>query len=335
LDKKLPEVIDLFSGCGGLALGFQRAGFNVTYGIEIMEAAVETASYNLDWRNGKETKHICGDITQMDFMDIKKFIGKNGCIVIGGPPCQAYSLAGRAKLRSLGESRENTNDKRGYLYQDFLRYAIGLEARAIVMENVPEATDYGGMNIPQEVCEILEKENYTAAWTVLNAADYGVPQIRERLFVIAVKKGEKKDFELPVPTNISADNKKTPNQQRFKSFSKFPNFVMPKQPGVKLSHWVTVSEAISDLPVLFPNAYGKYQSNKINTPMKYTSSPQNEYQKTMREWFGFDLGVVTGNCFRKTSRDFPIFSEMQQGDDYIEASKLRTEFLKRHVLQGE
>ncbi len=152
----LPEVIDLFSGCGGLAMGFEKAGYNITHGVDIMEDATKNASYNLDLRYGKDTMHICADITSLDPDVFKNKIGPDGCIVIGGPPCQAYSLAGRGKLKSLGEERINTNDARGYLYKDFLRFVIGLNARAVVMENVLEAVNYGGENIPQIVCEELE-----------------------------------------------------------------------------------------------------------------------------------------------------------------------------------
>ena len=329
MNNNLPEVIDLFSGCGGLALGFQSAGFHITHGIELMPEAVETASYNLHWRFGEESKHICGDITQMDYKEIRKSIGNSGCIVIGGPPCQAYSLAGRAKLRSLGEDRINTNDKRGYLYQDFLRFALGLDARAIVMENVPEATDYGGENIPQKVCEILEKNNYTAFWTVLNSADYGVPQIRERVFAIAIKKSEFNSIMMPQPTNVGPDDKKTPNQQRFKSFCAYSNFKIPVQASDSLPPWVTVGEALSDLPELFPSAQTKYVLNKINMPLKYKTEPQCEYEHIMREWYGLDMGMVSGNCFRKTLRDYPIFAEMKQGDGYVEASIIADEILRR------
>ena len=184
----LPEVIDLFSGCGGLALGFQKSGFRITHGIELIPSATKTAAYNLDWRFGKKSKHICGDITKLDSSIFKNSIGKNGCIVIGGPPCQAYSRVGKGKLRSLGEEIINTKDARGYLYQDFLRFALELDAKAVVMENVPESTNFGGENIPNKICRILEKSGYNAIWTILNSADYGVPQIRERVFVIALKK---------------------------------------------------------------------------------------------------------------------------------------------------
>ena len=113
---KLPKIIDLFSGCGGLALGFEKAGFEVAAGIELMPEACKTIATNLCWRYGKEENHLCADITQIEGDIFKDKFGEEGCIVIGGPPCQAYSLAGRGKLKSLGEDRINTNDARGYLY---------------------------------------------------------------------------------------------------------------------------------------------------------------------------------------------------------------------------
>lgn len=322
LTDNLPEVIDLFSGCGGLALGFQAAGFRITHGIELMKEAAETASYNLHWRFGEESEHICGDITELSPDIFKDKIGDNGCIVIGGPPCQAYSLAGRAKLRSLGEHRVNTNDKRGYLYQDFLRFVLALDARAVIMENVPEATNYGDRNIPQIVCDILEENGYDAYWTVLNAADYGVPQIRERVFVIALRRGEKSFISLPVPTHTNADDKKTQTQMRFNSFSEYENFQLPNEAGDDLPSWVTVGDAFGDLPELFSTPYTKYVLNKINMPLDYRCEPQNDFQNQMRNWYGPGISVVTGHCYRKTLRDFPIFAEMKQGDDFVEASNI-------------
>lgn len=328
MNNNLPEVIDLFSGCGGLALGFQSAGFRITHGIEIDKEAVETASYNLHWRYGEETGHICGDITQMDASVFKDNIGKNGCIVIGGPPCQAYSLVGRAKLRSLGKHRENINDKRGYLYQDFLRFVFELQARAVVMENVPEATNYGGKNIPQTVCDILEENGYKAFWTVLNSADYGVPQIRERVFVIAVKNGENIRVELPAPVNVCPNDLRTQNQMRFKTFAEYNNFRFPNQGSEELQPWITVGDALSDLPELFPTPQTRYVLNKINMSLPYSSRPENSYQLLMRRWYGTELTSVTGNSFRKTLRDFPIFAEMKQGDDYIQASEIADRLLE-------
>ena len=84
-----PKIIDLFSGCGGLSLGFQKAGFEILLGVELMEKACDTANKNLDNRVGNKSRHICGDITKMDPKDYLDLIGEEGCIVIGGPPCQA------------------------------------------------------------------------------------------------------------------------------------------------------------------------------------------------------------------------------------------------------
>ena len=166
----------------------------------------------------REQTHICGDITEIDADVFKNRFGEEGCIVIGGPPCQAYSLAGRAKLRSLGENRVNTNDARGYLYQDFLRFVYDLDAKAVVMENVPESTNFGDMNIPEIVCESLEKHGYNAFWTILNSADYGVPQLRERVIVLGIKESEcKENIELPIPTHKCSSDYQTQYQRRFDS----------------------------------------------------------------------------------------------------------------------
>ena len=321
-DNKLPEVVDLFSGCGGLALGFQRAGFKITHGVELVQSAADTASYNLHWRYGEESQHLCGDITKLDPDIFSDKIGSNGCIVIGGPPCQAYSLAGRAKLKSLGEARINTNDKRGYLYQDFLRFALGLKARAIVMENVPESVNYGGKNIPQTVCEILEENGYKAIWTILNSADYGVPQLRERVIVMAINSAEKLDIKMPVPSNRSMEGKITQNQLRFRSLAEFTNFREPLQGGDGCKPWVTVGDAFSDLPSLMPSLECKYKLNKITAGLPYDNDIEADYQRTMRTWYGRVMESVTGNCYRKTLRDYPIFAQMEQGDNYVEASMI-------------
>ena len=322
MDTKLPEVIDLFSGCGGLSLGFQSEGFNVTHGIELMTAATETVSYNEHWRFGKESGHICGSITDMSPDIWKDKIGKNGCIVIGGPPCQAYSLAGRAKLASLGEKRKNTNDARGYLFEDYLRFVYGLNAKAVVMENVPESTNYGGMNVPQKVCDSLRRHGYKAKWTILNAADFGVPQIRERVILIAVKKDLGFDIDLPVPTHKNPEGKKTQNQMRFKSFEENRSFTVPHEPSADAKNWVTVGEALGDLPVLFKNENQKYILERTIAEKDYRTKEQNDYQHVMRNWYGHPELSVTGNCFRRTERDFPIFARMKEGDNYSAAAEI-------------
>ncbi|MDD7219787.1 MAG: DNA cytosine methyltransferase [Clostridia bacterium] len=323
----LPEIIDLFSGCGGLALGFDKAGYDIAGGIELVPAAWDTITSNLCWRYGKEQEtHICGDIKEISGDIFKDRIGPEGSIIIGGPPCQAYSLAGRAKLQSLGEDRKNTNDSRGYLYKEFLRFIFAMKPKAVVMENVPEAANYGGKNIPQIVCESLEKNGYKAKWTILNSADYGVPQIRRRVFVIGLLKELSADIAFPEPTNRSQGNESDEIRKQCERFTECRNFIMPPTAETD-KPWVTVGDALSDLPVLFPSADTKYHLKPINAGMKYRCAPENDYQKLMRSWFGRETSFVTANSFRKTVRDFPIFDKMKQGDNYLDASKIADDIL--------
>lgn len=321
----LPKIIDLFSGCGGLALGFEKAGFEIVAGIELMPEACKTISYNLSWRYGKEETHICGDITEIDGKIFKDRIGEEGCIVIGGPPCQAYSMAGRGKLRSLGEDRVNTNDARGYLYQDFLRFAFDMEARAIIMENVPESTNYGGKNIPETVCKELTEHGYKAYWTVLNSADYGVPQVRERVFVIAIKDEESKEILLPLPTNRNDNDILTQHQKRFEGYKQLTFFKEPNGTDNTFPVWNTVGDAFSDLPELFPNTDSKYKLVSLNIEYPYRKESQNDFQNKMRNWYGKENIGVSANAFRRNTRDFPIFARMKQGDNYVAASKIADE----------
>lgn len=326
----LPKIIDLFSGCGGLALGFDKAGFDINGGIELMPEAHKTITENLCWRHGREEEtHICGDITKTDPGIFQDRYGDEGCIVIGGPPCQAYSLVGRAKLKSLGPDRANTADKRGYLFQDFVRFAIGLDARAVIMENVPESTNYGHVNIPQTVCSMLDSYGYHSFWTVLNSADFGVPQVRERVFVVAVRNDQNIDIDLPRPEYRNPTGNPTTYGRQLSTFAENRNFRMPYGPSGDEPYWVTVGEAFSDLPVLFPTADTKYRLTPMNIGLPYRTEITNTYQRKMRTWFGQETRIVTANAFRKTQRDYPIFAEMKQGDNYLAASEIADRHLKQ------
>ena len=327
----LPKVIDLFSGCGGLALGFEKAGFDIVAGIEMDPSAYQTISYNLDYRYGKEQTHICGDITETDAGVFRHCFGNEGCIIIGGPPCQAYSVAGKAKLRSLGADRVNTKDARGYLFQDFLRFIYSLDAKAVVMENVPESTCFGEMNIPEIVCESLVKHGYKAFWTLLNAADFGVPQIRDRIFVFGIKESAGNEIRLPVPTNKPKGSHPATNHKKIETDGSNRFFKRPNSSEDVKESWVTLKEAFSDLPVLFPTVHSKYRTVRLNEELPYRTDPQNDFQRKMRYWYDAESMGVTANAFRNTGRDFAIFEKMRQGDNYVAASKIADELFAREA----
>lgn len=336
LNQMLPKIIDLFSGCGGLALGFTKAGFKLAGGIEIVQKAYDTLNYNLYVKQGKEKNHICGDITELSPSIFKNNLSGEGCIVIGGPPCQAYSLAGKGKLRSLGEDRVNTKDARGFLYKEFLRFVYGLGARAVLMENVPESTNFGGKNIPEIVCSDLEQHGYSAFWTILCSADYGVPQVRERVFVFGIKQNENKIISLPKPTNYNNKGIAPYYLKRVERFKKYTHFTPPQVGKTNLPNWVTVGEAFSDLPSLFPTATSKYKQFDLTTVLKYKTGVLNNFQNLMRTWSSKSTtDTVSCNCFRNTRRDFCIFDRMQTGANYVEASEIAISlFIKEAKVRG-
>lgn len=297
-------------------------------GLDIDESAVSTASYNLSWRFGNECSHLCSDVREISADVFHGVDRRVPLVVIGGPPCQAYSLIGRAKLRSLGIERTHTNDHRGFLFEDFLRLAEQLDADAVVMENVPESVDYGGRNIPEHVSGLLTSLGYNAKWTILNSADYGVPQLRERVFVVAVKKAIPIDFGFPIPTHSSAVPYTANFERRMEKFEDLKYFVQAPSSPDCASDWVTVEDAISDLPSLFPNSRSRYRLYKPSMRLPYRTPAQNEYQNSMRTWYGQDLSGVTGHSFRRNLRDFQIFECMHEGDDYTIASEIADRLLE-------
>jgi len=325
------QLIDLFSGCGGFGFGFLNSGFNLISGLDFNESAAKTASINLFWQNGLTEQHFCSDIQNFDLDLIGVKIDKTKpLVVIGGPPCQAYSQIGRAKLRSLGEHRIHTKDKRGMLYNDFINAVLEFDADIAVMENVMESVNYGGQNIPNTVAEIFEENGYSAKWTVLNSADFGVPQIRERVFVIASKDKEVLRDVLPSPTHYPINGMVSSGMKRIKKFKESSHFIEPKDYELAKREWISVSEAISDLPSLHPSGKSEYKYLNVNMKMKYDSEPQNEYQKLMRLYNGEIMSAVSANSYRRTKRDYPIFELMKPGDNYKAASEIADYLLDQY-----
>ncbi|SIS90211.1 DNA cytosine methyltransferase [Salimicrobium salexigens] len=324
------SVIDLFSGCGGMALGFGLQNFHIAESVELDPAACRTANYNLHIKSNSKSSACNFDVKNYSFSVSEKPESK--VVTIGGPPCQAYSNIGKAKIRSLGEDRFGLNDSRAFLYEEFLRVALDASSDFIVMENVPEAVNFFGKNLGEEVCAELEKRGYRTFWTILNAADYGVPQVRERLFVFAAKEKYGEPY-LPEPVCQRPDRGfKTPNEKRFKTFLNYSFFKEPKQPSKAAPLWVTAGEAVSDLPSLFKSADSIYQYYKSNVRLPYESSPLNYFQNKMRENTR-GAAYVSGNSFRYTARDFRIFEEMNWGDDFRQAFDIADNLFRKEAAR--
>ena len=163
-----PRVLDLFSGCGGLSLGFHRTGFEIVAAVEIDPLAA--ASHRLNFHGSIENtapECLSRDITRID---AEQLIGESAPgipashaidVIVGGPPCQAFARVGRAKLREVHDHPTAfKQDPRGNLYLRYLEYVERLEPVAILMENVPSVINYGGHNIAEETCEVLTAMGY-------------------------------------------------------------------------------------------------------------------------------------------------------------------------------
>ena len=179
------NVIDLFSGCGGLSKGFMDAGCDVLLGVDIDQAALNT--FELNHKGAKGLKGSLADAPTFDAM--RKVIGKKTVdLIIGGPPCQGFSLTGP----------RNFDDERNKLYLSYIKAVEIFHPKGFVIENVPGmATLYHG-EVKDEILKRFTRMGYNIKCQVLCAADYGVPQIRRRLVFIGVRK-EYGDVSFPKP----------------------------------------------------------------------------------------------------------------------------------------
>lgn len=179
------NVIDLFSGCGGLSRGFMDAGCNVLLGVDIDQAALNTFEKNHPGAIG-----LKGSLADAPtFKQMAKIIGtRNVDLIIGGPPCQGFSLTGP----------RNFDDDRNKLYLSYIRAVELFRPKGFIIENVPGmATLYKG-EVKNEILKRFRKLGYNIDCRVLCAADYGVPQIRRRLVFIGIQK-EYGEVSFPEP----------------------------------------------------------------------------------------------------------------------------------------
>ena len=169
------NVLDLFCGCGGLSCGFLQAGFNVLLGIDNDNAALNTFKNNHKGAKAENINLADDDICEK----IDKLIeNKNVDVIIGGPPCQGFSLTGP----------RNFYDKRNKLYLAMVSTVKYFKPKAFLIENVTGmATLYGG-EVKNKIIECFTELGYNDNVEVVCAADYGVPQIRKRLVFVGVRK---------------------------------------------------------------------------------------------------------------------------------------------------
>ena len=260
------KIIDLFSGCGGFSLGFQMEGFKPCLAIEIDQWASETYSYN-----HPKIPVLTKDIRKIDpkKLNLKSIDG-----IIGGPPCQGFSLSG---------NRDN-KDPRNSLFIDFVRFVKVLQPKFFVMENVKgllSMTTKKNILVKDIIQDEFKKIGYNLTLQVLSSANYGVPQIRQRVFFIGIRK------------DISFDSKKL-----------IPNIEYEKKQYLKL--W----DAISDLPQI--------ESGKGIEKQNYLIKPKNNYQKLMRK---NSKEISNHIAMRHTDRLIERFKQIKYGQSVKDVDK--------------
>lgn len=214
------KVVSLFSGAGGLDLGFKMAGHEIVWGNDLYEDAVKT------YKNNIGNHIVCEDIANIDIKDIPE------CdIVIGGFPCQGFSVA---------NMKRHVGDERNTLYKQMLRVIKAKKPKFFLAENVKGLTSLAKGEIFKMILNDFTELGYKVSSKILNAADYGVPQTRQRVIIIGVR--DDIDFEYNFPT---------------------PKYNKDGEQG--LPKWVSVGDALSNIPDpdlpnnLLNHEYSKYK----------------------------------------------------------------------------
>ncbi len=319
-------VAEFFCGCGGLSHGFWRSGkFRIALGNDIKAEALRTFKSNHS-RDGLTPVTLSGDIRVLSIDEIVSALdscgiqrGELDCL-IGGPPCQGFSQMKRSEHRQRGKIvrfkgyDRLAHDRRNDLVLRFLEVAAALYPKVILIENVPQMLRHGyhGLvgGLRDNVELLLRDMGYSTVVDKVNAADYGVPQLRERAIFLASRIGR---VDFPEITHVD-----------------------PSAPSIyssHLPHWRTVRDAIYDLPFDPPLDEDSLAGQPLSA---YNTHRPSDYAKHLRT-----LDVFPSNHLTRTysGKVLSIVRQMKPGETWDDASKrIRAKYEKvvdRNLKRGE
>lgn len=232
-------VVSLFTGAGGLDIGLEQAGFHTAVCVEYDEDCRETLRFNRpEWKlfeegvrmeKGKIKTRIPGDIRDIDVNELLALAGLkkgNVSLVVGGAPCQPFS--------NIGKKLGKNDEKNGDLFLEFVRMVKGIQPEAFIFENVVGITQEKHSDVISYMVDKFKGLGYGISYTVLNAANYGVPQRRERFFLIGINGIENPAF--PFPTH-------------FKDEKHYDSFIKDLEvfPIHEFKKWVSVKDAFKKI----------------------------------------------------------------------------------------
>lgn len=255
------KAMDLFCGAGGLSYGFEQAGCEIQLALEKDAWAVDTYKANHNNQNVIEA-----DITELGDDYFIPYKGKVD-IVMGGPPCQGFSIA--------ASNRRKADDLRNNLYRNFLRVVSIIEPKVVLIENVKEIVAYklpDGTEIIEDIKSFFDDVGYAYDYGILNCRDYGIPQDRKRFFFLAIKNSKE---------NISVELEKL--MEKYK---------VPE---------ISFNLAVSDLPIVRARQFEE------NAVLEYSLEPFNDFQKSMRGKCERVYNHIPMRHTDKTVRKFEFF----------------------------
>ena len=289
-----PKVLDLFSGAGGFSLGFEMAGCEIIGAIEHDKWAADTFQYN-----HKGAKMLLGDIESFENDYIKQEITAPD-IIIGGPPCQGFSVC----VKNAGDPK----DPRNSLFVEYVRIAKLYTPPVLVLENVPNivrAKTKSGEKVVDIIRKEFERLGYHVYDSVLTASDYGVPQMRQRFVMIASK--QELAYPFPKATHYVEDTDISESEE---------NHFNVKD---GLTRCPTLWEAISDLPEI--------EARQGAEIMDYTYAPRNSYQEYCRNT---SINLHNHLAMKHTKRLVERFSQMTWGQSISDITDERLKQRKRN-----
>ena len=284
------RVVSLFSGAGGMDLGFEKAGFDIVWANDFFKEAVESYKKNVS------KNVVYGDITKIDSSEIPDDID----LVIGGFPCQGFSVA---------NTKRSMKDERNFLYKEMLRVIKDKKPKFFVAENVKGLLSMEKGKVFQMIKSDFESLGYKVDAKLLNAAEYGVPQARERLVIIGNRLGVENPF--PTPTHW-VDSK------QYKSKEGLKDPVTVKQTigflsDVKLSDYPITLNNGSKIynHIAATNVYDKFWGRKYEVNqadicdyLKYWRDKSGYSTKKVDDHFGYKY--TAGHWFRKDNNSGSI-----------------------------
>lgn len=198
--KSKIKTISLFSGCGGLDLGFEASNFDVLFASDIFKEAAETLRHNNPNTFVFGPPYFSGDVSEIDVASLESLANIKGAeidMIIGGPPCQPFSVAAAQRFLKSDTrfKRKGFESEKGQLIFEYLRLIKEIKPKAFLIENVPGILKIDGGKTIDNLKDVLKDLGYTVNVAVLDAANYGVPQNRKRAIIVGNLLGI--DFQFP------------------------------------------------------------------------------------------------------------------------------------------